>query len=132
MPIGLIEYLCRFSQHDMTNADLERNKQVLIRAVASCELVLFALVLLAAHAQSAQPDLTDLKIEDLMNVDVTSASKKEQKISRVPATIFVITQEDIFRSGATNIPDLLRMVPGLEVAQINTSTWAISARVFNA
>jgi iron complex outermembrane recepter protein len=132
MPIGLIEYLCRFSQHDMTNADLEHNKQVLIRAVASCELVLFALVLLAAHAQSAQPDLTDLKIEDLMNVDVTSASKKEQKISRVPATIFVITQEDIFRSGATNIPDLLRMVPGLEVAQINTSTWAISARVFNA
>ena len=116
----------------MTNADLEHNKQVLIRAVASCELVLFALVLLAAHAQSAQPDLTDLKIEDLMNVDVTSASKKEQKISRVPATIFVITQEDIFRSGATNIPDLLRMVPGLEVAQINTSTWAISARVFNA
>jgi iron complex outermembrane receptor protein len=107
-------------------------KPVLIRAVASCGLVLFALVLLAAHAQSTQPDLTDLKIEDLMNVDVTSASKKEQKISRVPAAIFVITQEDISRSGATNIPDLLRMVPGLEVAQINPSTWAISARGFNA
>jgi iron complex outermembrane receptor protein len=107
-------------------------KPVLIRAVASCELAVFALVLLAAHAQSTQPDLTDLKIEDLMNVDVTSASKKEQKISRVPAAIFVITQEDISRSGATNIPDLLRMVPGLEVAQINPSTWAISARGFNA
>ena len=106
-------------------------KPVLMSAMA-CELVLFAFMLLAAHAQSAQTDLTTLQIEDLMNVDVTSASKKEQKISRVPATIFVITQEDIFRSGATNIPDLLRMVPGLEVAQINTSTWAISARVFNA
>jgi iron complex outermembrane receptor protein len=89
-------------------------------------------MLLAAHAQNAQPDLTELKIEDLMNVDVTSASKKEQKISRVPSAIFVITQEDIFRSGATNLPDLLRMVPGLEVAQINPSTWAISARGFNS
>jgi iron complex outermembrane recepter protein len=103
---------------------------VLKRAVGS-ELVLFALALLAAQAQGPQPDLTDLRIEDLMNVNVTSASKKEQKISRVPAAIFVIAQEDILRSGATNIPDLLRMVPGLEVAQIDSSTWAISARGFN-
>jgi iron complex outermembrane receptor protein len=105
-------------------------KPFLMRALA-CELVLVALALLAAQAQNAQPDLTALKIEDLMNVDVTSASKKEQKLSQVPAAIFVITAEDIRRSGATNIPDLLRMVPGLEVAQINPSTWAISARGFN-
>jgi iron complex outermembrane recepter protein len=105
-------------------------KPVLMRTVA-CELVLLGLALLAAPAQEAAPDLTTLKIEDLMNVDVTSASKKEQKISRVPAAIFVITQEDIRRSGAIDIPDVLRMVPGLEVAQINASTWAISARGFN-
>ena len=79
----------------------------------------------------APPDLTALKLEDLMNVDVTSASKKPQKISRVPAAIFVITEQDIQRSGATNIPDLLRMVPGLEVAQVTSSTWAITARGFN-
>ena len=80
----------------------------------------------------AQPkDLTKVSIEDLMNMEVTSASKKEQKLSRVAAAIFVITQEDIRRSGATNIPDLLRMVPGLDVAEINGSTWAISARGFN-
>jgi len=66
-----------------------------------------------------------------MNVEVTSASKKEQKLSRVAAAIFVITQEDIQRSGATNIPDLLRMVPGLDIGQINGSTWAIGARGFN-
>jgi len=66
-----------------------------------------------------------------MNIQVTSASKKEQKLSEVASAIFVITQEDIRRSGATNIPDLLRMVPGLDVAQINASTWAISARGFN-
>ena len=52
-------------------------------------------------------------------------------MSQVAAAIFVITQEDIARSGGTNIPDLLRMVPGLDVAQINGSTWAISARGFN-
>src|SRR3984885_16304849 len=105
-------------------------KPVLMRA-AACEWVLCALLLMAAPAQRPQPDLTNLQIEDLMNVDVTSASKKEQKLSRVPAAIFVITQEDIRRSGATNIPDLLRMVPGLEVAQVTPSIWAISARGFN-
>jgi iron complex outermembrane receptor protein len=66
-----------------------------------------------------------------MNIEVTSVSKMEQKLSRVAAAIFVISQEDIRRSGATNIPDLLRMVPGLDVAQINGSTWAIGSRGFN-
>jgi iron complex outermembrane recepter protein len=70
-------------------------------------------------------------MEGLMNLEVTSASKKQQKLSQVPAALFVVTQEDILRSGATNIPDLLRMVPGLDVAQISASTWAISARGFN-
>jgi iron complex outermembrane receptor protein len=57
-----------------------------------------------------------------MNIQVTSVSKKEQKLSRVAAAIFVITQEDIRRSGATNIPDLLRMVPGMDVGQIDSDT----------
>jgi iron complex outermembrane receptor protein len=106
-------------------------KPVLMRAVV-CEWALCALLLMNAPAQRQQSDLTNLQIEDLMNVDVTSASRKEQKISRVPAAIFVITQEDIHRSGAANIPDLLRMVPGLEVAQVTPSVWAISARGFNS
>src|SRR5208282_1838696 len=74
---------------------------------------------------------TQVSIENLMNMEVTSVSKKEQKLSQVAAAIFVITQEDIRSSGALNIPDLLRMVPGLDVAQIDGSTWAISARGFN-
>jgi len=57
-----------------------------------------------------------------MNIEVTSVSKKEEKVSRTAAAVFVISQEDIHRSGATNIPDLLRMVPGMQVAQINSST----------
>jgi iron complex outermembrane recepter protein len=76
-------------------------------------------------------DLTEMSLEELMNEPVTSVSKKEQKLSQVAAAIFVINQEDIRRSGALNIPDLLRMVPGLDVAQINANTWAISARGFN-
>jgi iron complex outermembrane recepter protein len=66
-----------------------------------------------------------------MNMEVTSVSKKEEKISRAAAAVFVITSEDIRRSGATNIPDVLRMVPGVDVAQINAFTWAISARGLN-
>jgi hypothetical protein len=64
-------------------------KPVLMRAVA-WEWVLCALLVMAASAQRQQTDLTNLQIEDLMNVDVTSASRKEQKISRVPAAIFLI------------------------------------------
>src|SRR6267142_1688101 len=82
-------------------------------------------------SQTPPGDLTQVSIENLMNFEVTSVSKKEQKMSQVAAAIFVITQEQIHRSGATNIPDLLRMVPGIEVGQINSNTWAISARGFN-
>lgn len=86
----------------------------------------------ASHVPAPpEGDLTKVNIEDLMNIKVTSASKKEQKLSQVAAAIFVITQEDIRSSGALNIPDLLRMVPGLDVAQINANTWAISSRGFN-
>jgi iron complex outermembrane receptor protein len=83
------------------------------------------------NAAAPDGDLSKLSVEDLMNVQVTSAGRKDQKLSRVAAAVFVITQEDIRRSGALNIPDLLRMVPGLDVAQINGNTWAISSRGFN-
>jgi iron complex outermembrane receptor protein len=76
-------------------------------------------------------DLASMNIEDLMNVKVTSVSAKEQKLSRTASAVFVITPEDIRRSGATNIPDLLRMVPGLDVAQINSNSWAVSSRGLN-
>ena len=96
-------------------------------------LVLAAVAICAfpAWPQQAPQDLGNSSIEDLMNMQVTSVSKKEQTLSRTAAAVFVITQEDIRRSGATNIPDLLRMVPGMDVAEINGSTWAVSARGFN-
>ncbi len=81
---------------------------------------------------TGERDLTQISLEDLMNMKVTSVSRKEEKLSQAAAAIFVITQQDILQSGATNIPDLLRMVPGLDVSQINANTWAVSARGFNA
>src|ERR1700693_3565810 len=95
-------------------------------------LLLFSAIGAMAQTQGSPDDLSKLSIEALMNVEVTSVSKREQKLSQAAAAIFVIGQEEIRRSSATNIPDLLRMVPGLEVAQINANTWAISSRGFNS
>jgi iron complex outermembrane recepter protein len=78
------------------------------------------------------PDLTELSIEDLMNIEVVSVSKKAQKLSDSAAAIFVITQEDIRTSGVNNIPDALRMVPGIQVARIDANKWAISSRGFGS
>jgi outer membrane receptor protein involved in Fe transport len=66
-----------------------------------------------------------------MQVEVTSVSKKAQPLFDTPAAIYVITQEDIRRSGATSIPEALRMAPGVDVARINANTWAISISGFN-
>ena len=94
----------------------------------------FSVVLLMAesHAQTEQ-SFDQMDIESLMEMDVivTSAAKREQSLSNVSSAMFVINQEDIETSGATSVPDLLRMVPGLHVARIDTQTWAISARGFN-
>lgn len=76
--------------------------------------------------------LAELPIEDLLNIEVTSVARQQQSLSESAAAVYVITQDDIRRSGVTSIPELLRMVPGLDVAQITANTWAISARGFHA
>ena len=81
-------------------------------------------------AKSAD-DLENFTLEQLVNIQVTSVSKMETDLFTAPAAIYVITQEDIRRSGLTSIPELLRMVPGLDVARIDANHWAISARGFN-
>ncbi|MEO6709128.1 MAG: TonB-dependent receptor, partial [Planctomycetota bacterium] len=86
-------------------------------------------------AQPQQPangeDLYSLSLEDLMQVEVTSASRKSEPLDRVPAAIFVLTHDDLRRSGATSIPEALRLVPGLDVARLDSNRWAVSARGFN-
>src|SRR5271165_52283 len=61
----------------------------------------------------SQTDLGEASLEELLNTKITSVSKKEQKLSQAAAAIFVINQDDIRRSGANSIPDLLRLVPGV-------------------
>ncbi|MFH2045359.1 MAG: TonB-dependent receptor [Pseudomonadota bacterium] len=76
-------------------------------------------------------DLTELSIQDLMEIEITTGSRKSQKLANTAAAAFVITQEDIRRSGVTSIAEALRMVPGLQVAKIDANKWAISSRGFN-
>jgi iron complex outermembrane receptor protein len=76
-------------------------------------------------------ELTDMSLEDLMNVQVTSVSKKKESIADAPAAVTVLDQDTISRSGFNTIPDLLRLAPGMDVARINSFTWAVSARGAN-
>jgi iron complex outermembrane receptor protein len=83
-------------------------------------------------AQTPAASLRQLSIEDLMGIEITSASRKEQRAGDAAAAVFVITHDDIRRSGMTTIPDLLRLAPGVDVAQVNANRWAVSVRGFNA
>ena len=99
-------------------------------------LILFTVPPLS-HAQAdreekaATSNLIDLSLEELMEIEVTSPGKKLQKLSDVPAAVYVISSDDIRRSGATSIPEVLRMAPGVQVARIDANKWAVSIRGFD-
>jgi outer membrane receptor protein involved in Fe transport len=76
-------------------------------------------------------DFISLSLEDLMKVEITSVSKQKQTVAQAPAAVTAIGQDEIRRSGMNSMPELLRLTPGLNVAQINASHWAISSRGFN-
>ena len=93
--------------------------------------IALAAALLAGHAAGAtSAQLADLSLEDLMRIEVVSASRKTQHLAEVPAAMHVITADDIRSSGARNLPEALRLVPGLDVAQLSGSRWGISTRGF--
>src|SRR5207302_1117346 len=75
--------------------------------------------------------LTKKSLEELLQIEVTTGARHAEKLSESPAAIAVITQDDIRRSGATTLPEILRLAPGLDVARLDASQWAISARGFN-
>ena len=81
--------------------------------------------------QDPPADLTALSLEELMNVEVTSVSRRVQPLSQTAAAVFVVTQEDIRRSGANSIPEVLRMVPGLHVARIDSQKYSITSRGYS-
>jgi iron complex outermembrane receptor protein len=105
------------------------------RQHTGCAVLVLAAVLWGTaapmQAQTRPIDLATVTLEDLMNIEITSASRKEQRAEDVPAAVYVITREDIRRSGMKSVPELLRLVPGVQVAQINANKWAVSVRGFN-
>jgi iron complex outermembrane receptor protein len=82
-------------------------------------------------ATFAADSVADFSLEELMNVKVTSVSKQEENLSDAAAAIFVLNNDDLRRSGATTVAEALRLVPGVQVAAIGSSDWAVSARGFN-
>ena len=83
-------------------------------------------------SQNPPEDLKHLSLEQLGNLEVTTASKQPEALRKVPAAIYVITQEDIRRSGATSLPEVLRLAPGVEVAQVDSDHWSVAIRGFGA
>jgi iron complex outermembrane receptor protein len=80
----------------------------------------------------AQPDLKQLSLEELSQIDVISVSKEPRQAFQTPAAVYVITGEDIRRSGVTSIPEALRLAPGVEVARIDSDKWSIGIRGFGS
>ena len=83
-------------------------------------------------SEATEGRLTQVSLEQLGQIEVTTASKRPVKVSQTPAAIYVVTQEDIRRSGATSIPEALRLVPGVEVARIDSNTWSLGVRGFGS
>ena len=107
------------------------------RGIRSPLLLLAVLTLLATATDQTlgqerrdPPALNELSLEDLLNIEVTSVARRVQPQFEAATAIYVITAEDIRRSGFTNVPEALRLVPGISVAQVNGNQWAISARGF--
>jgi iron complex outermembrane receptor protein len=108
-----------------------------LKTTLSCLLLIAGL---ASASWAASPDgaqdsdvlLKHLSLEQLGAVEVTTASKEPEQVWRTPAAIFVLTQDDIRRSGATSIQEALRLVPGVEVARVNSNVWAGGIRGFGS
>jgi iron complex outermembrane recepter protein len=82
--------------------------------------------------QGSAFNLKELSLAQLGDIEVTTASKEPEEVWRTPAAIYVLTQEDIRRSGATSIPEVLRLVPGVEVARVDSDHWSVAIRGFGA
>jgi iron complex outermembrane receptor protein len=103
-----------------------RGKRIIATVVAP---LLLALV---APPCVAITDYFDMTLEQLLQIEVLSVSKKPEAVASAPAAVYVVTTDQIQRSGVTNIPDALRLVPGVQVARLDSNSWAISIRGFNS
>ncbi|MFP5229797.1 MAG: TonB-dependent receptor plug domain-containing protein, partial [Acidobacteriota bacterium] len=104
----------------------------LLLAGAAWAQVYGAVPLPSHEKQAGTAQLKSMSLEQLGNVEVTTVSKQPEEVWRTPAAIFVLTHDDIRRSGAKTIPDLLRLVPGVQVAQEQSDQWAVGIRGFDS
>ena len=108
------------------------NKPTMRQGVWRWTLLMFAVqASCVATAVAATNEFLDMSLEELVDYRITSMSRKEQRVADVAAAAYVISAEEIRRSGAQSIPEALRLVPGLNVAQISRSRWAVGSRGFN-
>ncbi len=125
----MADYWKRFSSR------VRKNAARLARQPGQGALAALMLLFAAGGARANGVDtlkyMASLNLEDLLKIEVSSVSRKTQKMADTAAAAYVISQEDIRRSGATSIPEALRLAPGLDVARIGSSAWAVSSRGFN-
>jgi iron complex outermembrane receptor protein len=113
-----------------------QGQDVKARGSRAARLLSCAAVTAVVHAGAAQAQtvasLLDLSLEQLANIEVTSVSKRAQRLSEVAASVYVISSDDIRRSGATSLPEVLRLAPNLQVARADANQYAITSRGFNS
>jgi iron complex outermembrane receptor protein len=103
-----------------------------IASIGSLATVVCFFLIVPTFAMANADDLAEMSLEDLMNIEVTSVSKKAQARTATAAAITVITAEDIRRGGFTHVPEALRTVPGLDIGQVAANLWSISVRGSNS
>jgi iron complex outermembrane receptor protein len=106
-----------------------------VKSVCIHFISLFIVTATLTHAQEPAPapdQLKQLSLEQLGDIEVTTKSKAPEQLRKTAAAVFVITQDDIRRSGATSIPEALRLAPGVEVARIDANKWSIGIRGFGS
>jgi iron complex outermembrane receptor protein len=116
----------------MLRAEKRGQAPTLAARIVSAVTVALSCFVAGANAQTlATSSLADLSLEELANLEVTSVSRRAERLADAPAALYVITGDDIRRSGVTSLPEALRLAPNLEVARIDARQYAISARGFN-
>lgn len=103
--------------------------QVCLQFLLLCIFTINAV--LASQSTPLKQDFFDVPLEELLKVKISTVSRKPQTLSETAAAVFVISQEDIRRSSANSIPELLRMAPGLSVARIDGNKWSVTSRGYS-
>ena len=114
----------------VTSGDWRRPVAVMTTRIFQFSLAVFLFLTAGEERTAEATDSGWLDIEQLSQIKVTSVSKKPETLSLTPASIHVITQEDMHRSGVTSIPEALRLAPGMQVGRVGSASWAISSRGF--